>query len=57
MILSMKTEAPRTPGNDRAAIEARDLRLINAAAERLNGEAQDVLEYQAGIDWKDGKKA
>jgi hypothetical protein len=53
----MKTEAPRTPGNDRAAIEARDLRLINAAAERLNGEAQDVLEYQAGIDWKDGKKA
>jgi len=29
------------------AIHARDLRLINAAADRLNREAEDVLEYQA----------
>jgi metal-responsive CopG/Arc/MetJ family transcriptional regulator len=31
----------------RAAVQARDLELINAAAERLNAEAADVLEYQA----------
>ncbi len=31
----------------RAAIEARDLARINAAAERLNSESADVLEYQA----------
>jgi metal-responsive CopG/Arc/MetJ family transcriptional regulator len=31
----------------RAAIEARDLQRINAAAERLNAEAADVLRYQA----------
>jgi len=31
----------------RAAIQARDLELINAAADRLNSEAADVLEYQA----------
>jgi metal-responsive CopG/Arc/MetJ family transcriptional regulator len=30
----------------RAAIQARDLERINAAAERLNAEASDVLEYQ-----------
>jgi len=29
------------------AINARDLRMINAAADRLNREAEDVLEYQA----------
>ena len=32
----------------RAAVEARDLARINAAAESLNSEAEDVLEYQAG---------
>jgi Arc/MetJ-type ribon-helix-helix transcriptional regulator len=32
----------------RAAVQARDLERINAAAERLNGEALEVLEYQAG---------
>jgi metal-responsive CopG/Arc/MetJ family transcriptional regulator len=31
----------------RAAVEARDLARINAAAEQLNSEAADVLEYQA----------
>lgn len=31
----------------RAAIEARDLELINRAVERLNAEAADVLDYQA----------
>lgn len=31
----------------RAAAQARDIERINAAAERLNAEAEDVLEYQA----------
>jgi metal-responsive CopG/Arc/MetJ family transcriptional regulator len=31
----------------RAALQARDLERINAAAQRLNSEAADVLEYQA----------
>jgi metal-responsive CopG/Arc/MetJ family transcriptional regulator len=31
----------------RAAVQARDLERINAAAQRLNAEATDVLEYQA----------
>jgi metal-responsive CopG/Arc/MetJ family transcriptional regulator len=30
----------------RAAIQARDLERINAAAQRLNAEASDVMEYQ-----------
>ena len=30
----------------RAAIQERDLDLINAAADRLNAEAADVLDYQ-----------
>jgi metal-responsive CopG/Arc/MetJ family transcriptional regulator len=30
----------------RAAIEARDLERINTAADRLNSEAADVLDYQ-----------
>jgi metal-responsive CopG/Arc/MetJ family transcriptional regulator len=30
----------------RAAAHARDLQLVNRAAERLNREAQEVLEYQ-----------
>jgi len=32
---------------ERAKIQARDLALIDAAAERLNAEALDVLDYQA----------
>ena len=32
----------------RAALHTRDLVRINRAAERLNREAADVLEYQAG---------
>lgn len=31
---------------ERAEAEARDIERINAAAERLNAEAEDVLEYQ-----------
>ncbi len=31
----------------RAATNARDLRRLNRAADRLNAEAADVLEYQA----------
>ena len=31
----------------RAAVQARDLERINAAAQRLNAEALDALEYQA----------
>ena len=31
----------------RKKLEARDLERINAAAERLNSEAEDVLTYQA----------
>ena len=30
----------------RAAIHARDLEILNAASDRLNSEAADVLEYQ-----------
>jgi metal-responsive CopG/Arc/MetJ family transcriptional regulator len=32
----------------RAAAQARDLELINGAADRLNLEAAEVLDYQAG---------
>ena len=32
----------------RAAEQAADIERINAAADRLNVEAEDVLEYQAG---------
>jgi metal-responsive CopG/Arc/MetJ family transcriptional regulator len=31
----------------RAQVHARDLQLINRAADQLNSEATDVLEYQA----------
>jgi hypothetical protein len=33
---------------ERVAVQARDLERINTAADRLNSEAADVLEYQAG---------
>jgi metal-responsive CopG/Arc/MetJ family transcriptional regulator len=33
--------------NARRASEARDLKLLDAASDRLNREALDVLEYQA----------
>jgi len=36
---------------ERAAAQARDIERINAAAGRLNAEAEDVLEYQA--PWPD----
>jgi metal-responsive CopG/Arc/MetJ family transcriptional regulator len=32
--------------NSRRASEARDLKLLNAASDRLNREALDVFEYQ-----------
>jgi metal-responsive CopG/Arc/MetJ family transcriptional regulator len=31
----------------RAKINARDLELLNQAADKLNAEAEDVLDYQA----------
>ena len=31
---------------ERAVVQARDLERINRAAERLNSEAADVMEYQ-----------
>jgi metal-responsive CopG/Arc/MetJ family transcriptional regulator len=34
----------------RAQIHAQDLERINSAADRLNSEAADVLEYQASDD-------
>jgi metal-responsive CopG/Arc/MetJ family transcriptional regulator len=34
----------------RMEVQARDLERINSAAEHLNTEAADVLEYQAGED-------
>lgn len=34
----------------RKSLQARDLRRINAAAARLNREAEDVLEYQSPSD-------
>jgi hypothetical protein len=33
--------------NARRASQARDLKLLNAASDRLNREALDVLKYQA----------
>ena len=38
---------------EREAINARDLELINANADALNAEVEDVLQYQAPIDWDD----
>jgi hypothetical protein len=44
----MKKETPNPPcGDVNAAAQAHDLQRINAAEERLNAEAADVLEYQA----------
>jgi metal-responsive CopG/Arc/MetJ family transcriptional regulator len=34
-----------------AALHARDLKALNAAADKLNREAADVLEYQAPINF------
>ena len=34
---------------ERQAIQQRDMELINAAADRLNAEAEDVLEYQDAL--------
>ena len=35
---------------DRAAVQARDLERINRAADQLNAEAADVMEYQASVE-------
>ena len=35
---------------ERAAVQARDLERINHAADRLNAEVADVMEYQASVD-------
>jgi len=37
----------------RKAINQRDMEIINANAENLNREAEDVLKYQAEIDFED----
>ena len=37
----------------RAAINARDLELINANADYLNRESRELDEYQAPIEWGD----
>jgi len=37
----------------RAALHARDVQLINRAADELNAEARDALQYQAPIDWSE----
>ena len=34
----------------KAAIYARDLEILNRAADRLNAEAEDALEYQAPLE-------
>jgi hypothetical protein len=34
----------------RAAVQARDLERINRAAEQLNSEAADVMEYQTIVE-------
>jgi metal-responsive CopG/Arc/MetJ family transcriptional regulator len=35
---------------ERAAVQARDLERLNHAADQLNAEAADVLEYQASVE-------
>ena len=35
---------------DRAAVQARDLERINHAADRLNSEAADAMEYQTSVE-------
>ena len=35
---------------ERAAVQARDLERINRAADQLNAEAADVMEYQASVE-------
>ena len=33
-----------------AAVDARDLAILNRAADQLNAEAEDVLSYQASLE-------
>jgi hypothetical protein len=54
MVVNMKTKVPSTQSDDRAATEAQDLQKINAAVDRLNAEAEDVMEYQSGTRTTDG---
>jgi metal-responsive CopG/Arc/MetJ family transcriptional regulator len=35
---------------ERAAVQARDLERINHAADRLNSEAADAMEYQTSVE-------
>ena len=35
---------------ERAAVQARDLERINRAADQLNAEAADVMEFQASVE-------
>jgi hypothetical protein len=57
MRVSMKTKVPSRFSDDRAASEAQDLQKINAAANRLNTETENVLEYQAEDQTKDATHA
>ncbi len=40
----------------RTATRARDLKLINAAADRLNAEAADAIEYQIPLEELDSRR-
>ena len=35
---------------ERAAVQARDLERINLAADQLNAEVADVMDYQASVE-------
>ncbi|HEX4424662.1 MAG TPA: hypothetical protein VH079_04645 [Terriglobales bacterium] len=52
----MKTKVPSAFSDD-CATEAQDLQKINVAADWLNAEAEDVLEYQAEDQTKDATHA
>ena len=46
---NQSANAPAGTAEERRLIQARDLERIDAAADRLNEEALDVLEYQASL--------
>lgn len=50
-----KVLSERLRDEERAAINARDMELINANADYLNREALDVLLYQAPIDYSESE--
>jgi hypothetical protein len=38
---------------EKRLIDQHDLEMINARADYLNAEAEDVMQYQAGIDFEE----